>query len=489
MQPGTSFETDVPQRLDRLPWSSWHTRVVAALGITWILDGLEVTIVGALGAALMKPTALGLRESEVGLAATAYLAGTVAGAIVFARLTDRGGRRRWFLVTLLLYLAATFATAFAWNLPSFLALRFLTGAGIGGEYAAINSAIDELIPARWRGQVDLGVNGSWWLGTLLGALATIPLLDPRLVPEALGWRICFALGALLGVAVLFVRRAVPESPRWLATRGRVAEAERIVAEIEAEVVRARGGAPLPAPAGRIRLRVRPHAGMGEVARELLRAWPRRTVLGLALMVTQSFLYNAVFFTYALVLARFYGVAPERVGLFLVPFAIGNFCGPLLLGRLFDTVGRRVMIASTYGVSAVLLALTGWLFAAGAPHGDDADAALDGGLLLRVGGRELGLPHGERDLPARDPRDRDRVLLRRGAGRGRRRAVGVRAADRGVGAERLPRLPRRCRHDGARRRRGLALRRRRGAPVARGRRGAARLALTREGSSSMLMTQM
>ena len=359
-----TFETDVPHRLDRLPWSRWHTRVVAALGVTWILDGLEVTIVGALGAALTSPRTLGLSESQVGLAASAYLAGTVGGAIVFARLTDRGGRRRWFLVTLLVYLVATFLTAFAWDLPSFLALRFFTGAGIGGEYAAINSAIDELIPARWRGQVDLGVNGSWWLGTLLGALATIPLLDPRLVPETLGWRICFALGALLGVAVLFVRRAVPESPRWLVTRGRVAEAERIVAEIEAEVVRARGGAPLPPPAGRIRLRPRAHAGMGEVARELLRAWPLRTVLGLSLMVTQSFLYNAVFFTYALVLARFYGVAPERVGLFLVPFAIGNFCGPLLRGRLFDTVGRRVMIAATYGISAVLLALTGWLFAAG-----------------------------------------------------------------------------------------------------------------------------
>jgi MFS family permease len=364
LQPGTSYETDVPQRLDRLPWSRWHARVVAALGITWVLDGLEVTIVGALGAALTSPRTLGLSESEVGLAASAYLAGTVAGAIVFARLTDRSGRRRWFLVTLLVYLVATFLTAFAWDLPSFLVLRFLTGAGIGGEYAAINSAIDELIPARWRGQVDLGVNGSWWLGTLLGALATIPLLDPRLVPEALGWRICFALGALLGLAVLFVRRAVPESPRWLVTRGRVAEAERIVAAIEADVVRARGGAALPVPAGRIRLRARAHAGMGEVARELLRAWPRRTVLGLSLMVTQSFLYNAVFFTYALVLARFYGVAPERVGLFLVPFAIGNFIGPLLLGRLFDTVGRRVMIASTYGISAALLAATGWLFAAG-----------------------------------------------------------------------------------------------------------------------------
>ena len=364
MQAGTAFETDVPQRLDRLPWSRWHTRVVAALGITWVLDGLEVTIVGALGAALTSPRTLGLRESEVGLAATAYLAGTVLGAIVFSRLTDRSGRRRWFLVTLLVYLVATLLTAFAWDLPSFLALRFLTGAGIGGEYAAINSAIDELIPARWRGQVDLGINGSWWLGTLFGALVTIPLLDPRLVPEALGWRLCFALGSLLGLAILFVRRAVPESPRWLVMRGRVAEAERIVAAIEDEVVRGRAGAALPAPAGKIRLRPRPHAGLAVVARELLRSYPRRTVLGFALMVTQSFLYNAVFFTYALVLARFYGVAPERVGLFLIPFAIGNFCGPLLLGRLFDTVGRRIMIASTYSLAAALLALTGLLFSEG-----------------------------------------------------------------------------------------------------------------------------
>jgi MFS family permease len=361
---GETFSTDVPQRLDRLPWSGWHTRVVLALGITWILDGLEVTIVGALGAALMKPAALGLRESQVGLAATAYLVGTVAGALVFARLTDRGGRRRWFLVTLVLYLVATFGTAFAWDLPSFLVLRFLTGAGIGGEYAAINSAIDELIPARWRGQVDLGVNGSWWLGTLAGALATIPLLDPALVPEAIGWRLCFALGAFLGLAVLLVRRAVPESPRWLVTRGRVAEAEAIVAGIERTVLRETGLERLPPPRGAIRLRARPEAGFAVVLRELLHTFPERTVLGLALMVTQSFLYNAVFFTYALVLARFYGVAPERIGLFLVPFAIGNFCGPLVLGRLFDTAGRRVMIASTYLASAALLALTGWLFAGG-----------------------------------------------------------------------------------------------------------------------------
>jgi MFS family permease len=364
MQEGETFETNVPQRLDRLPWSRWHWRIVVALGVTWVLDGLEVTIVGALGAALTRPETLGLRESEVGLAASAYLAGTVGGAILFARLTDEGGRRRWFLITLLLYLVATFLTAFAWDLPSFLALRFLTGAGIGGEYAAINSAIDELIPARRRGQVDLGINGSWWLGTLLGALATIPLLDPRVLRPELGWRACFALGALLGLAVLLVRRAVPESPRWLVTRGRVEEAERIVAGIEETVMRESGLARLPEPAGSMRVRARPKAGFRVVARELLRTWPGRSVLGFTLMVTQSFLYNAVFFTYALVLARFYGVPPERVGLFLVPFAIGNFLGPLVLGRLFDTLGRRSMIAFTYVTSGVLLALTGFLFAEG-----------------------------------------------------------------------------------------------------------------------------
>jgi MFS family permease len=355
------LETDVPARLDRLPWSRWHWRVVAALGVTWVLDGLEVTIVGALGAALTRPSTLGLSESQVGLSATAYLVGTVAGALVFARLTDRGGRRRWFLVTLAVYLAATLLTAFSWDLPSFLVFRFFTGAGIGGEYAAINSAIDELIPARWRGQTDLAVNGSWWLGTLAGALLSIPLLDPDVVPEWLGWRLCFGLGALLGLGVALVRRALPESPRWLVMNGRVAEAERVVADIEGEVKRSAGLAELPAPRGSLRLRPRPSPGLRVVARELLRTYPERTILGFSLMVSQSFLYNAVFFTYALVLSRFYGVPPERVGLFIVPFALGNLIGPLVLGRFFDTVGRRFMIAATYAGSSALLAFTGYLF--------------------------------------------------------------------------------------------------------------------------------
>ncbi len=364
MSAAHAVETDVPQRIDRLPWSRWHWWIVTALGVTWILDGLEVTIVGAMGGVLTRPGTLALSEAEVGLTASAYLAGTIAGALLFSLLTDRQGRKRWFMLTLSLYLVATTATAFSWDLPSFMLFRFLTGAGIGGEYAAINSAIDELIPARARGHTDLAINGSWWLGTLAGALLSLPLLDPRRVPEALGWRLCFGLGAALGLGILLVRRFVPESPRWLVLHGRTEEAERIVARIEAEVRRSRGGEPLPEVHGT--LRVHPHPGFhfGTVARELLRTHPRRSLLGITLMVSQSFLYNAIFFTYALVLGRFYGVPSGRIGLYLLPFALVNFCGPLLLGRLFDTLGRRVMITFSYGSSGALLALTGWLFWAG-----------------------------------------------------------------------------------------------------------------------------
>lgn len=359
-----SIETDVPQRMDRLPWSRWHWWVVAALGVTWILDGLEVTIVGAMGGVLTRPGTLALSESEVGLTASAYLAGTVAGALVFSYLTDRQGRKRWFLVTLSLYLAATIGTAFSWDLASFMAFRFLTGAGIGGEYSAINSAIDELIPARSRGHTDLAINGSWWLGTIAGALLSLPLLNPLVVPEALGWRLCFALGSVLGLGILLVRRFVPESPRWLVLQGRTEEAERIVTAIEDEVRRSCGIEELPEPQGTLRLRPHPGSHFGTVARELWRVYPRRSVLGITLMVGQSFLYNAIFFTYALVLSRFYGVPSDRIGLYILPFALVNFCGPLLLGRLFDTLGRRVMITFTYATSACLLALTGYLFWSG-----------------------------------------------------------------------------------------------------------------------------
>jgi MFS family permease len=355
------ISTNIPQRMDRLPWSRWHWLVVTALGITWLLDGLEVSIVAALGPVLTHTTTLHLTESEVGLTASAYLAGSVLGAVVFSYLTDRQGRKKWFMITLLIYLAATVMTAFSWNLWSFMLFRFLTGAGIGGEYAAINSAIDELIPARWRGRTNLAINGSWWLGTAAGALLTIVLLNPHLIPEHLGWRLCFGLGAVLGVSIVLIRRLIPESPRWLMTHRRVEEAEAVVSSIEDQILREEGLASLPKPEGSITVHARPHATLGTVARQLLKNYPRRTTLGIVLMTTQSFMYNAISFTYPFVLTKFYDVPSSSIGLYILPFALGNFLGPLLLGRYFDTVGRKPMISFTYAVSGCLLAVTGYLF--------------------------------------------------------------------------------------------------------------------------------
>src|SRR5438552_4225420 len=269
------ISTNIPQRMDRLPWSRWHWLVVTALGVTWLLDGLEVSIVAALGPVLTSTTTLHLTESEVGLTASAYLAGSVLGAVVFSYLTDRQGRKKWFLITLLFYLAATVWTALSWNLWSFMLFRFLTGAGIGGEYSAINSAIDELIPARERGHTDLAINGSWWLGTAAGALLTIPLLNPDVIAEELGWRLCFALGAILGIAVVLVRRLVPESPRWLMTHGRVEEAERIVRDIEETVKRDEGIETLPEPNGYVTVHAHVRVTFGTVVRELFRTYPNR----------------------------------------------------------------------------------------------------------------------------------------------------------------------------------------------------------------------
>ncbi|MDF0645801.1 MAG: MFS transporter [Nitrospira sp.] len=357
-----SVTTDIPQRLDRLPWSRWHWLVVTALGVTWLLDGLEVSIVASLGPMLTSTTTLHLTESQVGLTASAYLFGSVLGALLFAYLTDRQGRKKWFMITLTLYLTATVLTALSWNLASFMVFRFLTGAAIGGEYAAINSAIDELIPASRRGQTDLAINGSWWLGSAGGALLTLVLLDPTLFPEYLGWRLCFLFGGVLGVGVALVRRMIPESPRWLVTHGRVAEAEAVVSGIERQLVREQG--PLPEPRGTLIVRPRTHATPATVARELFATYPRRTALGIALMVTQSFMYNAVSFTYPLLLTKHYAVPADRIGWYVVPFALGNFLGPLLLGRLFDTIGRKPMISLTYAVAGALLVLTGYLFAQG-----------------------------------------------------------------------------------------------------------------------------
>jgi MFS family permease len=360
----TTIASDIPARLDRLPWSAWHWRVVIALGVSWLLDGLEVTVVGSLGPALQRDDTLGLTAGQIGWAASAYIGGAVLGALFFGRLADRLGRKRIFLVTLAVYLIATVATAFTWDILSFAFCRFLTGFGIGGEYAAINSAIDELIPARVRGRVDLAINGTFWIGAALGAGLSIALLDPDWIGAEWGWRIAFGLGGILGVAILLVRRHVPESPRWLLTHGRVEEAEAVVRDIERQVGVSDTGHKT------LGMRALRTVSWGEVTHVLCVRYRRRAVLGLTLMASQAFFYNAIFFTYALMLTKFYGIPEERVGYYIFPFAIGNFLGPLILGRLFDAVGRRIMIALTYAISGILLIVTayafyrGWLSAAG-----------------------------------------------------------------------------------------------------------------------------
>ena len=353
-------ESDIPARLDRLPWSRFHWLVVIALGITWVLDGLEVTLAGALGAVLKRPDALGLSDAQVGASATFYLLGAVIGALGFGYATDRLGRKRLFTITLLLYLTATALTALSWNFFSYALFRALTGAGIGGEYSAINSAIDELIPARVRGRVDLIINGSFWIGAAIGAAATIGLLDTGIIPISIGWRLAFAIGAILGIIIIFLRHAIPESPLWLMIHGRETEAEAVVATIEKRIM----AHTLPPPRSKICIRPRHHTPLREIWHAIFVQHRRRSLLGLALMTSQAFFYNAIFFTYALVLVTFYGLPAQKVGLYLFPFAIGNFMGPLVLGRLFDTVGRKQMISLTYALSGILLAISGWMFQQG-----------------------------------------------------------------------------------------------------------------------------
>ncbi len=361
---GDEYATDVPARLDRLPWSRFHWLVIIALGVAWVLDGLEVTVVGSLSGALSDSLTLHLSGAQVGTAASAYLAGAVGGALFFGWLTDRLGRKKLFSLTVLIYVAATIACGLAWNFFSFALFRLLTGAGIGGEYAAVNATIQELIPARRRGFTDLVVNGSFWIGAALGAVGSLVVLDPALIPPEIGWRAAFIIGGVLGALVLFLRRFLPESPRWLMTHGRPQEAERVVASIEARVMR-ETGRPLPAvPHEMLVLRTDVRSWFAAGLRALLGPYRRRTVLGVVLMASQAFCYNAVFFTYALILTRFYRVPSASIGWFMLPFALGNFLGPLVLGRLFDTIGRRVMIATTYAVSGLLMAATGALFVTG-----------------------------------------------------------------------------------------------------------------------------
>ena len=355
--------TNIPARLDRLPWSRFHWLVVLALGASWAIDGLEVTLMGAVSGVLQDPATLHFSGGQIGAIASVYLSGAVVGALVCGYLTDRHGRARLFFATLGVYLAGTLLTAFSWNFESMAACRWITGFGIGGEYAAINSAIDELIPARVRGQVNLFINGSYWLGAALGSIATLVLLDPAIFSVDFGWRLGFGLGAALGLFVLAARRHVPESPRWLCIHGQHPRAERVVAEIEARA-RPVAGAAAAEPGDYVTIHPRRSFGLGVVAATVFREYPRRAALGLVLITSQAFLYNAIFFTYALVLTRFYDVPGSETGAYLLPFALANFAGPLLLGRFFDSLGRRVAISWSYAISGLLLLATGALFLEG-----------------------------------------------------------------------------------------------------------------------------
>ncbi len=343
----------MPARLDRLPWSSWHLRIVIALGTSWLLDGLQVTLAGSLVGILEDKKALGLTDPQVTAGATTYLAGAVFGALLFGYLTDRLGRRKLFLLTLAIYSTATLLTAFSWNFPSFAIFRFITGMGIGGEYAAINSAVDELIPNKVRGTVDLVVNATFWLGAAFGSLASLYLLNNSYIPTNIGWRVAFGTAAVLAIGVLFLRLGVPESPRWLMLRGKEEDADRIVSDIEKKVSSKKGE--LPAPEGKkLRLRVRDHTPWSEIFHNMWVDNRKRSIVALALMVGQSFFYNSIFFTYGLVLDKFYHVPARKLPVHLLPFALGNFFGPLILGRFFDSVGRKPMIIATFTLPGVLL---------------------------------------------------------------------------------------------------------------------------------------
>jgi MFS family permease len=356
----TVIETNVPARLDRLPWSRFHWLVVIGLGTVWILDGLEVTIVGSIGARLTTSgSGVGLTASSIGTAAAIYVAGACVGALLFGQLTDRFGRKRLFTITLGVYIVATVATAFAFAPWYFFLLRFITGMGIGGEYAAINSAIDELIPARVRGRVDLIINGSYWLGAIIGGLGSLLALDTSIFPVDLGWRLAFGIGAVLGLTMILVRRHVPESPRWLFIHGREDEAEQVVSGIEQAVER-ETDEPLEEPEGTITVHQRAVIPFREIAQVAFGRYPRRAALGIALFVGQAFLYNAITFDLGTLLSTFFKVGSAVVPFFVLLFAGGNLLGPLTLGRLFDTVGRKPMISISYLGSAAVAVVLGVL---------------------------------------------------------------------------------------------------------------------------------
>ncbi|MGB7797763.1 MAG: MFS transporter [Pseudonocardiaceae bacterium] len=357
----------IPARIDRLPWSSFHTRMVVALGVAWILDGLEIQVATAVGAVLNQRDTLNLSSTEVGLIATVYLVGEVVGALVFGRMSDKLGRRNLFMITLGVYLvgsgltALTLGSGTGWVVFLYIT-RFIAGTGIGGEYAAINSAIDELIPARYRGRVDIAVNGTYWAGAVLGTLGTLILLN--VMSPSIGWRIGFLIGPVLGLVILVVRRNLPESPRWQVMNGREEAAEKSISYIEHEVERSGKALPPVDQSKAMDLQPADQIGYLALTRVLFRDYPSRAVLGASLMISQSFLYNAIFFTSSLVLVKFYGVSSTSVPLFLIAFAVGNLAGPLTIGHLFDTIGRKIMIAGTYIMSGILLGVSALLFNAG-----------------------------------------------------------------------------------------------------------------------------
>ncbi|MEV4349929.1 MFS transporter [Actinoplanes sp. NPDC049596] len=362
MSSGT-IRTDVPARLDRLPWARWHWMIVIGLGTVWVLDGLEVTIVGNLSGRLAEPgSGLDITQSQVtGLGAAIYVLGACFGALFFGWLTDRFGRKKLFMVTLAVYLFGTAMTALSFDVWWFFLFRFITGAGIGGEYAAINSAIDELIPAKFRGRIDLVINGTYWAGAAVGALLTVPILTQ--LPVSWGWRVAFGLGVVLGLVVLLVRRHVPESPRWMFIHGRGEEAEALVADVEKTVER-EDDVKLEPVDRSIEIHTRKTIGFGTIAKTLITQYPKRAGLGLALFIGQAFLYNAITFGYAQILQTFFDVPSGSTGYYFAVIAVGNLLGPLLLAPLFDSVGRKIMITGTYVLSGVLLLVTAWLFSAG-----------------------------------------------------------------------------------------------------------------------------